>query len=163
MNHLKLHVSEEDIQGFHKNTLSPAESDALLTHTAHCSFCADRLAKSFEEQSFYRAPANLKEEILAKTQGLSMEPALSSFSKRLQWLFYSAKICAAMGLALFLLFSLPQADFAASPHKTAPDLAAEEPSFTEKLNQSLNQAAANINNQMNLFTSYYPIEEDDES
>lgn len=107
MEQLKLHISEEDLRLFHQNRLSDEEVDTLLAHTAHCTFCADRLAKSFEDAGLYRAPDNFKEAVLTKVEELPQTPALPSLSRRKQWFFYSGKICAAMGLALLMLFALP--------------------------------------------------------
>lgn len=164
MEQLKLHISDEDFRLFHENRLSDEETDALLTHTAHCTFCADRLAKSFEDAGLYRAPDNFKEAVLTKTEKLSQTPALPVFSKRQQWFFYSAKICAAMGLALFVLFSLPNMSFTESTlsasDETADTFTVPEPSFTERLNTSLNSAAASVNEQMNTFLYYNPLEEE---
>lgn len=158
MEQLNPHISDKDLKLFHANKLSAEEIEALLSHTARCTFCADRLAGSFEDAGLYKAPKNFKEAVLAKAEAQPHMPALTSFSRRQQWFFYSAKICAATGLALLTLFALPNMNF---EEATAPPaFSKQNPSFTEKLNTSLNTAAASVNEQMNLFITYNPIKEE---
>ncbi|MFW5632503.1 MAG: hypothetical protein ACOCMZ_05130 [Acetivibrio ethanolgignens] len=49
MDTLKLHISEEEIKKFHASQLSSEDLIQLLSHTSHCTWCADRLARETDE------------------------------------------------------------------------------------------------------------------
>lgn len=156
MEQLKTHISDESFRAFQENRLSASELKEILEHTSHCTFCADRLAKSFEEASLYRAPKNFKEAILTKTEPPVQAPKFPGLTMRQQLFFYSTKICVAMGIVLFILFTLPVNENFNKP--VLPER--QKPSVTEQLNNSLNQAAYSINEKMNEFLSYYFIKEE---
>lgn len=163
MEQLKLHISEEDFRRFQENKLSEKEMEDLLSHVAFCTFCAGRLAERFEAAGLYRAPKNFKETVLAKAENLPAAPSLPAFSKRQQLFFYSARICVAMGIALFVLFALPEHMPSLKPEISldAALPAREEPSLTERLNQILDSAATHVNEKMSELLSYHPLKEED--
>ncbi|MFW5632914.1 MAG: hypothetical protein ACOCMZ_07245, partial [Acetivibrio ethanolgignens] len=104
---------------------------------------------------------NFKEAVLQKTDTFSKDSLLSFAARKRQWLFYSTKICAAAFLALLLLFSLPTGDFSAEVSPV--DIEYQEPpklDFTEKLNNTLNSAASNLNKKMNQIFLNQPIKEE---
>lgn len=161
MDTLKLHISEEEIQKFHTGQLSSEELIQLLSHTSHCTWCADRLAAEMEETSLYRAPKNFKEAILQKTESFSMDSTLSFKARKRQWIFYSTKICAAALIALLLLFSLPAQDFSAEMPPIEINYQEALPlNFTEKINNTLNSTASNLNQKMNQIFLKQPIKEE---
>lgn len=162
MEQLKLHISEEDFHRFQENKLSVKELENLLSHAASCTFCAGRLAESFEKSGLYRAPNNFSEAVLSKTKTMAPAPLLPVFSRKQQFCFYSAKICAAMAIALAVLFTLPDPVPSMKPAISwdVPLPARTEPSLAEKISDALNSAASNVNETMNAFISYHPLKEE---
>lgn len=143
------HMNKELLNRFHDNNLSDNEIISLLDHISKCTYCADAFAASFHDENLFKAPKNLKEQVLINAQSIRVFP-------RRQLFFYSLRVCAAMCGALFILFSTMTMDSSISrqftiPKRPAAEYQAKTFSFMEDLNESMNQFTYRINEKMNNF------------
>lgn len=156
MNNLNLHVTKEQLEQFHTNQLSLEETTDLMQHISQCTYCADRLAESFESHTIH-APANLKEEILIKAEKkIQLNTPLQKISAQKQFFLYSTKVCAAMCGALVLLFTSSFQSTQNIEMKSKVPLPIEQEqtyspkeSILSSINSSLNQFTVTMNGHIN--------------
>lgn len=136
------HITQEILYQYHHNQLSSTDTITFLDHVSQCTYCADKLAASFEQEMLIAAPRNLKERVLIEAERTKSAPA------KKQFFFYSLRVCTAMCGALFLLFT----SFTSS---ALPDLETQtnsvSSSFFEEVDSSLNNITQQINEKMNSF------------
>ena len=71
---------------------------------------AENLMRQVEAEGLLLAPVHMKQEILERSRRIDMQlkAETNQASKKVQLLFYSLKIGAAMVTALFLIFAIPR-------------------------------------------------------
>ena len=96
------HVTPEWLEAFQQE---------LLEHIESCNYCADQFA-AYIETDLQEPPAYLHEEILERSQGISMQAARTVYqtSRRMRLFWYSLKVGAAVAVSLLLLFASPVAE-----------------------------------------------------
>lgn len=105
------HVTLEWLEAFQQEKLEETECRKFLEHIGSCSYCADQFA-IYLETDLQEPPAYLHEEILEKSQGLSVQAARTVYqtSKKMRLFWYSLKVGAAVVVSLLLLFASPAAE-----------------------------------------------------
>ena len=66
------HVTPEWLEAFQQEDLEEKELMQLLEHIESCNYCADQFA-AYIETDLQEPPAYLHEEILERSQGISMQ------------------------------------------------------------------------------------------
>ena len=113
----------------------------------------ERLLRQVEAEGLIPAPAHMKQEILERSRSLDYQIRVQTrqIPKKLQFLYYSLKVGAAVVMALFLVMMVP---------KEIPDMSStagitvqQEESLGNKLNQgmrTMNRMLNNMNWYMNV-------------
>ena len=135
MANLVPHITKEQLAAFHNNQLSQDETSKILEHIAHCTYCSDLFAESFQPYAIIKAPPGLKESILTKTKRKHNTISLIHWktSKNRQMFFYSLKVCAAMCGALLIMFTSMRVDMEKNNYVTK-----ERPTLNMGVLESLN-------------------------
>lgn len=98
-----IHLTDQEIHSYYKNTLTQEKNRQLLEHTSHCTHCAGRLADLFPEEQLLSPPAGTRQQIF---QTIQKESASEERKKGKQdFLIYTTKILFAVSTAVFLIFS----------------------------------------------------------
>lgn len=105
------HVTPEWLEAFQQEKLDKEELMQFFTHIGSCSHCADQFA-AYIEADLQEPPAYLHEEILERSQGISVQAARTVYrtSKKMRLFWYSLKVGAAVVVSLLLLFASPVAE-----------------------------------------------------
>jgi hypothetical protein len=91
------HLSDTDLTALKEGRLNEREALALSSHISCCSLCAGRLVSCFSEDELLKVPAGFNESTLAL-----LKPEKEN---KMQLLFYSIKVAAAVCATLVLIFS----------------------------------------------------------
>ncbi len=108
-----MHIPQDELQKFQDGTMNTEEMIHFLEHMDHCDFCLDQLLQD-EETVSLQAPSYLKDEILKK----ATSPEVQASRKIHETAYWIKLLCAGlrtavgMGVALIMLFSVSQTDFA---------------------------------------------------
>ena len=109
------------------------------------------LIRQVEAEGLIPAPAHMKQEILGRSKSLDYQIRVQTrqIPKKLQFLCYSLKVGAAVALALFLVFMVPQ---------EMPKLNSVSAEITvqreESLGNKLNQVMRSMNRMLNSMNLY---------
>ena len=119
----------------------------------------ERLIRQVEAEGLIPAPVHMKQEILERSRSLDYQIRVQTrqIPKKLQFLYYSLKVGAAVVMALFLVMMVP---------KEIPDMSGtmgitvqQEESLGNKLNQGMRTMNRMLNN-MNLYLNMNSQTED---
>ena len=111
----------------------------------------ERLIRQVEAQGLIPAPVHMKQEILERSRSLDYQLRVQTrqIPKKLQFLYYSLKVGAAVVMALFLVFMVP---------KEMPQVNSVAAEITvqreESLGNKLNQGMRTMNRMLNSVNYY---------
>lgn len=104
------HLTEADFQKWERGILTPAETEAFLTHTASCAYCGDAWLAymSRAEETLPEPPAYLADEILQRVHQPDVVIAQKAHttSKRVQLALYSLKVGMALAASIYMIFTM---------------------------------------------------------
>lgn len=142
-----MHISQEKIDKFQDDSMSTEEMIAFLEHIDQCDYCLEQIL-SYEKTSDLQAPAYMKEQILTKaaTPTVQAGKTMTDASYRIQLLYCGLKTAAGVLMALFLLFSISEMDFASISldFVTQRELS-EKPSESENHSEHLYHFSQEVN------------------
>lgn len=134
------HVTEEGIRNMLHNQLSLEEIEQIQNHLTQCTYCAEIFAKIVEQGYLTVPPPDMKEHILRKSKTIRKR---REYSKKMQLLFYSLRVGAAMCFSLLLLFAT---DY--KPSKTNIKNSEEKAGFQleilDNINRNINEVTTKI-------------------
>lgn len=144
-----MHVSPEEIQRFQEQSMNTEDMISFLEHIDNCNYCLEQMLDFEEDFHIPEAPAYLKEQILshAATPRIQAEKARHTFSYRLQLFYCGVKTTAGVLMALLLLFSVSNMDFAGlasnftiqKEHTYTQYLSGQHPDYLYQFSQRINQ------------------------
>lgn len=161
-----MHISQDEIKKFQDDSMSIEEMIAFLEHMDDCDYCLEQVL-NYEKDSDIQAPAYMKEQILTKaaTPIVQTGKTLTTASYRMQLFCCGLKTAAGVLMALFLLFSVSEVDFASIAPESGiftefpemPSLPEKRSShlydFSQNLNQGLTEGSKTLNNYLNVFSN----------
>ena len=105
-----IHLSDHDFGAWEQGSLSDAQMEAFLTHTANCPHCGDAWFSymSRHEEALVEPPAYLAEEITERVHQPDVVIAQKAHttSKKVQLLLYSLKVGVALAASIYMLFAM---------------------------------------------------------
>ena len=163
-----MHISQEDFNKFQNNSMSTEETIAFLEHMEHCDYCMEHML--YQEESFpeAQAPSYLKDQILTKAAAPSVKAdrTIHTASYRMQLLCCALKTATGVLMALLLLFSVTEVDFASitpefTIQKELPVRQSSVPQkspnylqdFSRKVNKNLNEGSDALAGYLNEFSN----------
>ena len=106
----QIHLTENDFKQWEQGTLSPAQMESFLAHTADCLHCGDAWMAYMEQHSeaLDQPPAYLAEEIEERVHEPDVVIAQKAHttSKRVQLLLYSLKVGVALAASIYMIFAI---------------------------------------------------------
>ncbi|MGI6069750.1 MAG: hypothetical protein ACOYBE_04905 [Blautia sp.] len=140
--HLDEEMIQKHLQRLHTADHSSTDLD-FLEHIGTCNYCAERLAHQLETEGLLCAPKDFKENVIAQTKSLrtQTELAIHKTSAKMQLLFYSLRVGAAILGALVILFlssaalSLHSGQMPSTDLPKPPTQRQENFSFSKKLDE----------------------------
>lgn len=162
-----MHISREELDKFQENSMNSQEMIAFLEHIDQCDYCLAQMLDEEDSLPAVQAPAYLKEQILTKaaTPAIQAGKTVHTASYRMQLLYCGLKTVVGVMMALFLLFSVTQVDFAslistASITRELPDreyLPEKHPDyladFSRKINRELTEGSRALTSYLNDFSN----------
>lgn len=108
-----MHIDENTLDKFQKNEMETEDMIAFLEHLDNCDFCLDQMLNLESQNCPTVAPAYLKEQILTRTASLDVqaEKSVAETSYRMKLVYEGLHTAVGVLFALFLLFTIGQADF----------------------------------------------------
>lgn len=133
--------------------MSTEETIAFLEHMKHCDYCMEHML--YQEESFpeIQAPSYLKDQILTKadTPSVKADRTIHTASYRMQLLLCGLKTATGILMALLLLFSVTEVDFAGITHEftVQKELSSREPYVPQKSPNYLQDFSRKVNRNLN--------------
>lgn len=111
----------------------------------------ERLIRQVEAQGLIPAPVHMKQEILERSRSLDYQLRVQTrqIPKKLQFLYYSLKVGAAVVMALFLVFMVPRE--MPQVNSVAEEITVQR---EESLGNKLNQGMRTMNRMLNSVNYY---------
>lgn len=111
----------------------------------------ERLIRQVEAQGLIPAPVHMKQEILERSRSLDYQLRVQTrqIPKKLQFLYYSLKVGAAVVMALFLVFMVPRE--MPQVNSVAAEITVQR---EESLGNKLNQGMRTMNRMLNSVNYY---------
>lgn len=134
------HVTEEGIRNMLYNRLSTEETEQMHNHLAQCTYCAEIFAKIMEQGYLMAPPPDMKEHILRKSKTIRQR---REYSKKMQLLFYSLRVGAAMCFSLLLLFATDYKPSEANI-KSSKEKAGLQLEILDNINHNINEFTTKI-------------------
>ena len=119
----------------------------------------EQLIRQVEAEGLLPAPVHMKQEILERSQSLDYQIRVQTrqIPKKLQFLYYSLKVGAAVVMALFLVMMVP---------KEIPDMSSTAGITVqqeESLGNKLNQGMRTMNRMLNSMNLYLNVNENSQT
>lgn len=104
------HLTDADFERWEQGILSPAKTEAFLSHTAGCAHCGDAwfAYMSRRQDTLPEPPAYLAEEIMQRVHQPDVVIAQKAHttSKRMQLAIYSLKVGMALAASIYMIFTI---------------------------------------------------------
>ena len=105
-----IHLSDHDFGAWEQGSLSDAQMEAFLTHTANCPHCGDAwfAYMSRHTEALPEPPAYLAQEITERVHqpDVVIAQKVRTTSKRVQLLLYSLKVGVTLAASIYMLFAM---------------------------------------------------------
>ena len=158
-----MHISEEQFEQFENSSMDTEEMLAFLEHIEHCNYCMEHMLHQESTSPAVQAPQYLRDQILTKatTPAVQADKTIRTASYRMQLFYYGLKTAAGVVMALLLLFTVTEVDFAGitpSFHiqQELPERSAASPKtpnylqdLSRKINRNLNEGSEALTGYIN--------------
>lgn len=108
-----IHLTEADFEKWERGVLSPAQTEAFLSHTASCAYCGDAWLAHMSRtpETLIEPPAYLADEIMQRVRQPDVVIAQKAHttSKRMRLFLYSLKVGMALAASIYTIFAMDTA------------------------------------------------------